>query len=36
MSRRIGSVMCWYRAAIADDDHPMIPMAARSGTDPKR
>jgi hypothetical protein len=32
MSRRIGSVKCWYRAAIAVHDQPTTPIAARSGT----
>jgi hypothetical protein len=30
MSRRTWPVMCWYLAAIAELDQPMIPMAARS------
>ncbi len=32
MSCRIGSVRCWYRAAMPVLDHPMIPMTARSAT----
>jgi len=31
-SPRTTPVTCWYRAAIALDDQPMLPITARSGT----
>jgi hypothetical protein len=30
-SRRMAAMMCWYRAAIAVLDHPMIAITVRSG-----
>jgi hypothetical protein len=35
MPLRMVEVMCWYWAAMAVLDHPMIPMTARSGTPSK-